>query len=421
MPLTTSAQVIAADVERIVAVLLDQNTDKHEYKAVGAFARARPDREEIQARLEYVLETGRAERFKGYSNEYFVDEFAKGERAHAWRWLLSGFWSKKQAIDFAIGQIESANRLAPDPHQQETLEEAQLEAIAEMSRYYKGDCGVAAALAGVSVFPYVLWRLHDRWFLEFLGCSAIVPPLARRLAGEPGPLPPLGGRPEPPEFPMSVASLFRAIAPHLASHPDLWDLLSRSAVTHMDQFDRDHLKPFIDALSGDPRIPILLHAMCEQIPTGSEFNNVQVLNVYMTHYFHLKMDAALLRRIATEGREWLSCQAIHWLARFYQDDAGVAEFLIERMRFADAVKVRIGAFHCLMLYFGGRRSIPDDLIAQAETETNNIAQDQMRNALAGKQTYSMWPTFDALEKNSSRNEGELFRRQVEVVRQIRSR
>src|SRR5579863_4393754 len=100
--LTTSAEVIAADVERVLAILLDQNTAAHEYEAVGAFAPARPDREEIRSRLEHVLEGGRAERFKGYSNDYFVDEFAKGGRAHAWRWLLTGFWSKKQAIDFAI-------------------------------------------------------------------------------------------------------------------------------------------------------------------------------------------------------------------------------------------------------------------------------------------------------------------------------
>jgi hypothetical protein len=422
VPLTTPDQVIAADIDRIIAILLGRDTNKAEAEAVGRLAQARPDRDVIRSRLEHELETGRVKRYSGYSNDYFPEEYARGERAHAWHWLLGVYWDKHQAIHFALRQIEGAHRTASNAREQEDLEEAQLEAIAEISRHYKGDCDVAAALADVSAFPYVLWRLHDQWLFEFIGCPAIVPPLARRLSGayKPAAAPPRG-RGEPSEFPISTAKLFKAIARHLARYPDLWDLLERSAVAQAGAFSADDVKSFVHALNGDPRTPGLLRAMCGRIPTGREDTdrNAQILRLYMTQFHHLEVDSALLRRIATEGEDTLAREAMHWLARFFQDHAGTAEFLIDRMRSAEGSKVRVCAFHCLLLYFGGRHSIAEHLIAQCKGETNRAAAEQMENALAGKQTYGLYSSFDALEENASRREGELFRRQVEVIRRAK--
>jgi hypothetical protein len=161
--------------------------------------------------------------------------------------------------------------------------------------------------------------------------------------------------------------------------------------------------------------------MCGRIPTGREDTdrNAQILRLYMTQFHHLEVDSALLRRIATEGEDTLAREAMHWLARFFQDHAGTAEFLIDRMRSAEGSKVRVCAFHCLLLYFGGRQSIAEHLIAQCKGETNRAAAEQMENALAGKQTYGLYSSFDALEENASRREGELFRRQVEVIRRAK--
>jgi hypothetical protein len=423
-PLTTSDQVIAADIDRIIAILLGRDTNKAEEAAVGEFAPARPDRDVIRSRLEQMLETGRVKRFSGYSDEYFPDEYAQGERGHTWHWLLGGYWDKDQAIHFALRQIESAHRTASHAGEQEDLEEVALEAIAEISRHYKGDCDVAAALAGVSAFPYVLWRLHDDWFYQFIGCPAIVPPLARRLSGEYKQVAvPPGGRVEPSEFPISTAKLFKAIAPHLARYPELWDLLEQSAVAQAGEFGTEHVKPLVEALQGHPHTPGLLRAMCARMPTRPEDadRNAQVLRLYMTHYHHLEVDSALLRRIASESQDSLAREAIHWLARFYQDHAGTAELLTDRMRAADESKVRVCAFHCLMLYFGGRQSVVEQLVAQCKSETNRAAAEQMENALEGKQTYGLYSSFEALEENASRREGELFRRQVEVIRHVRNR
>jgi hypothetical protein len=423
-PLATPDQVIPEDIDRVVAILLGRDTNKAEQEAVGKFASDRPDRDAIGLRLEHMLETGSVKRFQGYSNEYFPEEYARGERAQAWHWLLHGYFDKNQAIQFVLRQIESAHRTAGNPSEQEDLEEAALEAIAEISRYYKGDCDVAAALASVTAFPYILWRLHGDWLYRFVGCPAIVPPLARRLSGEykPEAVPP-GGRAEPSEFPISTAKLFKGIAPHLAHYPEQWDLLERSVVAHAGEFGREDVKAFVDVLRGDPRTPALLRAMCARMPTRPEDanRNAQVLRLYMAHYHHLEVDSALLRRIATEGQDLLAQEAMHWLARFYQDDAGTAELLIDRMRAAAGSKVRVCAFHCLMLYFSSHRPIAELLIAQPKNEPNHAAAEQMENALGGKQTYGLYSSFEALEENPSRREGELFRRQVEGIRHFRNR
>jgi hypothetical protein len=231
-----------------------------------------------------VLQTAPVQRFSGYTTDYFPEEYAQGVRAQAWHWLLRDFWTKIEAIAFARAQIEGANRLAAYPHLQDKLEDVQLEAIAELSRFYKGDCDVAAFLAAVPVHPYVLWRLHDWWLHKFLACPVIVLVLARRLAGEPFPAPPPGGRAI--SFPISAASLFRAITPYLHTHPELWDLLERSAVEHVDEFEDKHVKPLIDAFRDDPCVPALLHAMCARMPTqptrtNLEFGNEKLRNIYL--------------------------------------------------------------------------------------------------------------------------------------------
>jgi hypothetical protein len=335
-----------------------------------------------------------------------VGDKAEGQRGCAWRRLLDGFWTKQQAVMFALQQIENANQLAANSHNQELLEELQVEAIAELSRKHQNDRDVAQALSGIAAGQYTMSRLHRHLITFFVQCPEIAQPLAAQLKIE--------------HDSSRAAWLFQGIAAHLTVQSEHWALLERSAHQHFGEFKAENLSPLILAAFSDPRTPALLRAFCERLPSNPtrSADEADILRLYMTHYGRHGDQVWLCHRISMEGTGELACQAMHWLGRIYGASDATMPLLVDRVENAPEIALRTTAFYILILNHAQSPTVVRRLFARARTEPNVVAREEFTRMLDGNQRHSARNSL-RLPDAEGWAETENFNRQVKLAHEFR--